>query len=41
MVEDASDYKWSSYKAHALGYADELIWDHPFYLALGITNETR
>jgi putative transposase len=41
MVEDVSDYKWSSYKAHALGQADELIRDHSCYLALGIINETR
>ena len=41
MVEDASGYKWSSYGAHALGQADELIRDHPCYLALGVTDETR
>jgi putative transposase len=41
MVEDSSEYKWSSYGAHALGQADELIRDHPCYLALGATDEAR
>ncbi len=41
MVEDASGYRWSSYGAHASGQADELIRDHPCYLALGATDETR
>ena len=41
MVKDASGYRWSSYGAHALGQADELIRDHPCYLALGVTDENR
>lgn len=41
MVDEASNYKWSSYRAHALGQADELIRDHSCYLALGATDETR
>ncbi|HEY8037981.1 MAG TPA: transposase [Methylobacter sp.] len=41
MVENASDYRWSSYGAHALGQADELIRDHACYLALGATDEIR
>jgi len=41
MVEDASNYRWSSYGTHALGQADELIRDHPCYLALGATDETQ
>ena len=41
MVKGAGDYKWSSYAAHALGQANELIQDHSCYLALGQTEETR
>jgi len=41
MVEDASGYRWSSYGAHALGQAEELIGEHPCYLALGATDEAR
>lgn len=41
MVEGASGYKWSSYGAHALGQANQLIRHHPCYLALGATDEAR
>ena len=41
MVGDASDYKWSSYRSHALGQGNELIQDHPCYLALGATDQSR
>lgn len=41
MVGNAGDYRWSSYKAHALGLVDELIRDHSCYLALGVTDEAR
>ena len=41
MVEDASSYRWSSYGAHTLGQADELIKDHFCYLALGATDKIR
>ena len=41
MVKEAGDYKWSSYTAHALGQANEMIQDHSSYLALGATDETR
>ena len=41
IVADVSGYRWSSYRAHALGQADELIRDHPCYLALGATDEAR
>lgn len=40
-VEEASDYRWSSYGTHALGHANELIRDHPCYLELGITDQDR
>jgi len=35
MVSDPADYRWSSYRAHALGRGDSLITDHAGYLALG------
>ena len=41
MVEQPQDYRWSSYASHALGKQDDLIDDHPLYLALGTTEETR
>jgi putative transposase len=41
MVEQPQDYRWSSYASHALGKPDDLIDDHPLYLALGNTEETR
>lgn len=41
MVEQPQDYRWSSYASHALGKLDELINDHPLYLALGNTAGSR
>ena len=41
MVEQPQDYRWTSYAHHALGQPDDLIDDHPLYLALGETAETR
>jgi len=41
MVEEAGAYMWSSYRAHASGQANELIRDHPCYLALGATDKDR
>jgi putative transposase len=41
MVRRARDYKWSSYRAHALGGADALVADHPLYRALGRTAAGR
>jgi putative transposase len=34
MVEDPAHYRWSSYRAHALGQASALLTPHPLYLAL-------
>jgi putative transposase len=34
MVGRASDYRWSSFAANALGFADPLLTPHPVYLAL-------
>ncbi|MDD2893356.1 MAG: transposase [Halothiobacillaceae bacterium] len=41
MVAQPQDYRWSSYASHALGMQDDLIDDHPLYLALGNTEDTR
>lgn len=41
MVVRPGDYRWSSYRVHALGEADRLIVDHAGYLALGSTPEER
>jgi len=41
MVEQPQDYRWSSYANHALGKPDDLIEDHPLYLALGNADEAR
>jgi len=35
MVRDPADYRWSSYRANALGEPDSLITPHERYLALG------
>jgi putative transposase len=35
MVEESSDYAWSSYPINALGKISELCTPHPLYLALG------
>jgi putative transposase len=35
MVRDPGEYRWSSYRWHALGEPNELIDDHPLYVALG------
>jgi REP-associated tyrosine transposase len=41
MVRRPRDYRWSSYRAHALGGADALVADHPLYRALGRTAGER
>ncbi|MGR8980508.1 MAG: transposase [Gammaproteobacteria bacterium] len=41
MVDDPSDYSWSSYAINALGAESELLTPHPEYLALGKTKEER
>jgi putative transposase len=35
MANDPATYRWSSYRANALGQADALLSPHPLYLALG------
>ena len=41
MVDEPSNYGWSSYVINALGVESELQTPHPEYLALGITKEER
>ena len=35
MVDDPAHYRWSSYRANALGQADARLTPHPLYLGLG------
>jgi len=35
LAADAGAYRWSSYRANALGEDDELVTPHPLYFALG------
>jgi putative transposase len=41
IVAQAADYRWSSYRANALGYADPIVTPHPLYYALGRSPEAR
>lgn len=41
MVNDPSDYSWSSYQINALGKHSQLMTYHPLYLSLGNTLEQR
>jgi putative transposase len=41
MVEDPAEYRWSSYRANALGEPNDLLTQHPDYLALGNSRSTR
>lgn len=41
MVEDPAYYRWSSYRANALGQADARITQHAVYRALGQGDNTR
>ena len=41
MVADPAEYKWSSYRANALGIKTDLCTPHPQYLALGETEFLR
>ena len=41
MVAHPSDYRWSSYLAHAHGAQDPLTSVHPHYLSLGTNDEER
>ena len=41
MVDEPSDYSWSSYAINALGVESELQTPHPEYLALGASKNER
>ena len=41
MVADPGQYRWSSYRWHGLGERNDLIANHPLYLALGRSEEER
>ena len=41
IVDRAADYRWSSYRANALGYIDPIVTPHPLYYALGRSPEAR
>jgi putative transposase len=41
MVQHPRDYRWSSYRAHALGAADALLTAHQLHDALGATPAER
>jgi putative transposase len=41
MVEDPGYYRWSSYRANALGQADPRLSPHPLYQGLGATPAQR
>ncbi len=41
MVDDPAHYRWTSYRANALGQTSPLLIPHPVYLALGATDKAR
>lgn len=41
MAGHPQDYRWSSYRANALGATDEIITPHPQYRALGTSAQQR
>ncbi len=41
MVAHPADYRWSSARSHFLGEPDDLLSDHPGYLALGGNENER
>ena len=41
IVAQPESYRWSSYRANALGYIDSVVTPHPLYYALGRSPETR
>lgn len=41
MVHDPADYRWSSYRANALGQKQAILTPHPLYLALGSETHER
>ena len=41
MVDDPADYRWSSYRANALGQTDSRIATHPLNFGLGAGDRSR
>ena len=41
IVENPAHYRWSSYRANALGQSDSRIATHPLYLGLGAGDKSR
>lgn len=41
MVEDPTHYRWTSYRANALGRPDEFLTPHPTYTAIAASTEER
>jgi putative transposase len=41
LAATAGAYRWTSYRAHALGAPDLVVADHPVYLQLGTTPAER
>ena len=41
MTRRPSEYPWSSASCHGFGKTNEIVTDHPLYLALGSTKEDR
>ena len=41
MVDDPAHYRWTSYRANALGGTDARLTPHPVYLALGSDEKQR
>ncbi len=41
MVDDPTHYRWTSYRANALGQTSPLLTPHPVYLALGAADKAR
>lgn len=41
MAGDPGEYRWSSYRWHGLGERNEVVTEHPLYLAPGASEEDR
>jgi putative transposase len=41
MVDDPANYRWTSYRANALGQTSTILTPHPLYQSLGASNEER
>ncbi len=41
LVSDPGSYRWSSFRANALGETDAVLTPHPLYLGLGATAIAR